>query len=74
MNNASATTSASNTPQTTRKKAASGSNWRTAGAANKEGLRGYGDTVMDRLNRQKNLPPRPKPTEGFAPPHLLNGN
>lgn len=28
---------------------------------------------MDRLNRQKNLPPRPKPADGgFAPPHLLN--
>jgi hypothetical protein len=51
MNNASNSTSASNTPQTTGKKAASGSNWRSAGAANKEGLRGYGDTVMDRLNK-----------------------
>ena len=63
MNNASANTSASNTPQTTGKaKAASGSNWRTAKAANQEGLRGYGDTVMARLQREKNLPRRPRPS------------
>jgi hypothetical protein len=38
----------------------SGSMWRAAGASKDEGLRNYGDVVMNRLNKQKaSKPPAP---------------
>jgi hypothetical protein len=32
---------------------ASGSMWRSSAAGQKEGIRGYGDNVVNRLNEQK---------------------